>query len=69
LNQGYTGSIANNEVLYMILEGAMMIIAAGALTFGHPGRTLGSVWQANAFHFRQKKSLNQDNRDQGKETA
>jgi hypothetical protein len=53
----------------MVLEGAMMIIAAGALTFGHPGRTLGSVWQANAFHFRQKKSLNHDSLEQGKEGA
>ena len=69
LHEGYAGSIANNEVLYMVLEGAMMIIAVGALTVGHPGRALGPVWQANSFHFRVRKTAAESTIEEGKESA
>ena len=57
LHAGYEGSVANNEVLYMVLEGAMMLTAVASLTAGHPGLTLGSIWQANGFHFRKPNTL------------
>jgi RTA1 like protein len=69
LHEGYTGSIANDEILYMVLEGAMMIIAVGALTIGHPGRALGSLWQANSFHFRERKTATECAMEEGNGSA
>lgn len=37
LNEGFNGELANDEVLFMILEGPMIIIACVALTVFHPG--------------------------------
>lgn len=45
LHEGYGGDLANDEVLYMVLEGAMVVIAVMALTVGHPGPILGSYWK------------------------
>jgi hypothetical protein len=60
LHAGYEGKLANDEVLYMILEGAMMIFAVMALTIGHPGPVLGSIWHANEFKFgKSNKNLEQ----------
>jgi hypothetical protein len=56
LHDGYGGSLANDEVLYMILEPVMMTIAVLALTIGHPGPILGTVWQANGFQLRKRKT-------------
>ena len=56
LHDGYGGSLANDEVLYMILEPVMMTIAVLALTIGHPGPILGTVWQANGFQLRKQKT-------------
>lgn len=44
LQHGFGSSLANNQVAFMILDGAMMIIAASCLTFAHPGLLLGEVW-------------------------
>ena len=46
LHSGYGGKLANDEVLYMVLEGAMMTVAVLALTVVHPGPVLGPAWQA-----------------------
>jgi hypothetical protein len=55
LSGGFNGSLANNQVSFMILEGAMVTIAAGCLTFLHPGISFqGSFSDAN-FHFRKSK--------------
>jgi hypothetical protein len=56
LHDGYGGSLANDEVLYMILEPVMITIAILALTIGHPGPILGTVWQANGFQLRKPKT-------------
>jgi hypothetical protein len=55
LHDGYGGSLANDEVLYTILEPVMMTIAVLASTIGHPGPILGAVWQANGFQLRKQK--------------
>ena len=44
LSDGFGGSLANNQVSFMILEGAMIIIASFFLTIAHPGPVLGMVW-------------------------
>ncbi|CBF84276.1 hypothetical protein AN2651.2 [Aspergillus nidulans FGSC A4] len=41
LNGGYDSELANDEVTFMILEGAMVSIACICLTVLHPGRALG----------------------------
>lgn len=41
LSGGFNGSLANNEVTFMVLEGAMISVAVLALTISHPGL----VWQ------------------------
>jgi hypothetical protein len=56
LHDGYEGSLANDEALYMILEPVMITIAVLALTIGHPGPILGAVWQANGFQLRKQKT-------------
>ena len=40
----------------MILEPVMVTIAVLALTIGHPGPILGTVWQANGFQLRKQKT-------------
>jgi hypothetical protein len=40
---GFRGHLANDEVSYVILEGAMIIIASLALTIMHPGIDIGRV--------------------------
>lgn len=45
LSGGFNGSLANNEVTFMVLEGAMISIAAIALsTFGHAGIGFQGQW-------------------------
>ncbi|KIV83482.1 hypothetical protein PV11_05503 [Exophiala sideris] len=42
LQAGFGGPLANDQVLFMIFEGPMIIVAAAALTLYHPGRCLGA---------------------------
>jgi hypothetical protein len=44
LGSGFGGALANNEPVFMILEGPMIIIAAVVLTAFHPGFCLGGLW-------------------------
>jgi hypothetical protein len=56
LSGGFGSHLANDEVLYMILEGAMIIIASVALTVMHPGIGFGKeAWKAGDWHFRTRK--------------
>jgi hypothetical protein len=55
LSGGFKGSLANNEVSFMILDGTMVIIACITLTVMHPGFAFGAVWQEANFTFRVKK--------------
>ncbi|KAL8709907.1 MAG: hypothetical protein Q9220_005357 [cf. Caloplaca sp. 1 TL-2023] len=44
LQGGFDGHLANDEVTFMILEGAMVSIACIALTAVHPGMVFGRNW-------------------------
>jgi hypothetical protein len=44
LNGGFSSDLANDEVAFMILEGAMMVIACGCLSAFHPGYCLSGQW-------------------------
>jgi len=56
LSGGFHGSLANNEVSFMILEGAMVTIACACLTLLHPGICFRGLWGNSDFSFRTKKS-------------
>ena len=48
LREGFDGTLANNEPVFMVLEGPMIFIAVGALTLLHPGLSFKGLWgQAN----------------------
>jgi hypothetical protein len=53
---GFDSSLANNETLFMLLDGTLMIIAVIMLTIAHPGLTLGEHWHTATFHLRNKKA-------------
>jgi hypothetical protein len=55
LQSGFDGTIANNEVAFMILEGPMIIIASFALTVLHPGFAFSGYWHAVGWSLRGKK--------------
>ena len=56
LNDGFNGSLANNQTLFMIFEGPMIIIAVAVLTVFHPGLSFGGNWGAGNWSF--KKNTN-----------
>ena len=41
LQGGFDSYLANEQITYMIWEGAMIVIATTALTVGHPGLVFG----------------------------
>jgi hypothetical protein len=55
LSEGFKGNLANDQVTYMVLEAAMIVIAAGALTILAPGYVFGDVWHQANFKFRTEK--------------
>ena len=61
LSGGFGGSLANNQISFMILDGAMMVIVVILLTAAHPGLILGPLWQAGGFRLgRAKKASGAD---------
>jgi hypothetical protein len=52
LSGGFHGSLANNQVSFMILEGAMVTIACSCLTLLHPGISFQGHWHEANFRFR-----------------
>lgn len=52
---GFDSELANNETLFMLLDGTLMIIAALVLTIFHPGWTLGQYWHTATFKLRSSK--------------
>ncbi|KAJ5778801.1 sphingoid long-chain base transporter RSB1 [Penicillium odoratum] len=52
LNGGFHSSLANNEILFMILEGAMIVIAILCLTVLHPGVCFDGQWNQTKWKFR-----------------
>ncbi|KFY71643.1 hypothetical protein V499_08177 [Pseudogymnoascus sp. VKM F-103] len=52
LSGGFAGHLANNEVSFMILDGAMIMIACGAFTLLHPGYCFTKAgWAAATYPF------------------
>lgn len=52
LSGGFTGHLANNEVSFMILDGAMIMIACGSFTLLHPGYCFTKAgWAAATYSF------------------
>ncbi|GMG10674.1 unnamed protein product [Aspergillus oryzae] len=45
LNGGFSSDLANDEVAFMILEGAMMVIACACMSAFHPGYSLVGDWK------------------------
>ncbi|MCJ1400629.1 hypothetical protein MMC11_003837 [Xylographa trunciseda] len=56
LSQGFHGVLANQEITYMILEGAMVVIATTLLTVFHPGISFVGHWAAANFALRGRKN-------------
>lgn len=50
--QGFRGSIWNNEVDFMVLDGAMIATATLCLTALHPGPSFGDQWHASNWSFK-----------------
>ncbi|KAE8445435.1 hypothetical protein EG329_013448 [Mollisiaceae sp. DMI_Dod_QoI] len=57
LSGGFHGPLANNQVSFMVLEGAMIIIATSCLTLLHPGFCFQGAWHAADFTFLKRKSV------------
>jgi hypothetical protein len=57
LSGGFHGPLANNQISFMILEGAMIIIATSCLTLLHPGVSFQGSWTAANFSMRAKKDV------------
>lgn len=59
LSKGFKSSLANNEVMFMVLDGLAMSLVVILLTLAHPGMVFGQeLWEAGAF-----KNLRKDNRN------
>ncbi|RDW73451.1 hypothetical protein BP6252_07358 [Coleophoma cylindrospora] len=52
LAHGFKGKLANEQVTFMVLEGAMISLATILMTACHPGIWLKSVWSAEVWKFR-----------------
>ncbi|PVH71669.1 RTA1-domain-containing protein [Cadophora sp. DSE1049] len=53
LFDGFTGKLANDEVLYMILEPPMITIAVVALTVFHPGIGFQGAWDSAKMNYKE----------------
>lgn len=51
LHGGFNGSLANDEVAFMVLESPMIIIAAALLTVWHPGVVFQGRWADAMWRF------------------
>lgn len=60
LRNGFSGKLANNQTLFMIFEGPMIMIAVVALTICHPGITFGgcSGWKSANWTWKKRESQN-----------
>lgn len=60
LSQGFDGELANDEVTFLVLEGAMVTIASIALTVAHPGPSFKGQWLHLGFKWRSVKDKESD---------
>lgn len=56
LQQGFDGPIAQNEPLFMVLEGPMIFLAVTFLTVLHPGFCFGGQWATAGWSMRGRKN-------------
>lgn len=52
LAEGFRGKLANQQVIFMVLEGAMIVIAVGILTIWHPGLAFHERWEEAGWSLR-----------------
>lgn len=57
LSGGFRGPLANNETSFMVLEGAMIIVASLCLTLLHPGLAFQGIWAEVNFPMRIRKGV------------
>lgn len=57
LQGGFHGALANNQISFMVLEGAMITIACTCLTLLHPGIAFQGHWAEANFKFRPGKMV------------
>ena len=55
LSQGFKGKLANQQVTFMVLEGAMIAIAVILLTVFHPGLVFQNAWNDASWKIRSEK--------------
>ncbi|KAI9678275.1 MAG: hypothetical protein M1817_006220 [Caeruleum heppii] len=55
LSQGFEGSLANDQSTFMVLDGAMIIVACTELTALHPGFAFQGNWGTANFRLRTRK--------------
>ena len=60
LSQGFHGKLANQQVTFMILEGAMVVSACILLTVFHPGLAFGGAWSAATWTLRTREAQKVD---------
>lgn len=60
LSDGFDSAIANNEVVFMILEGAMISIATIAITIFHPGLAFKGHWAEAGWSFKTSKDASSE---------
>jgi hypothetical protein len=56
LSQGFKGKLANQQITFMVLEGAMIVIAVVLLTLFHPGRVFRHAWNELSWSLRSKEA-------------
>jgi hypothetical protein len=58
LAKGFGSRLANQQVPFMVLEGAMIVLATVAMTYFHPGHAFGDKWQNAGWTWR-KENVNE----------
>ncbi|KAF7713847.1 Uncharacterized protein PECH_000840 [Penicillium ucsense] len=59
LSGGFRGRLAQDEVLFMVLDGAMVLLACIILTVFHPGLAFDGVWKEASFRWGKKNESNE----------
>ena len=52
LSGGFGSALANDQITFMILEGAMIVSACLCLTLFHPGRAFAGGWKSAGYTMR-----------------
>jgi hypothetical protein len=59
LSGGFRGKLAQKQVLFMVLDGAMVLLACIILMVFHPGLAFSGVWDRASFRWGSRKSDNE----------